>query len=463
MITANLLMTGCRYLGLLSLGCLLSSPVHAETTIVTERDVAGAGFHFKSIPLPDNNDAATGAEFSLVDGEMDRNGGGLDVLHDGRVPAGEDSPRENFFFRAGADGGRILVDLKQKVNISQINTFSWHAGARGPQVYTVYGANAGDAGLELKPKRGASPDKAGWRLLAKVDTRPGDSEFGGQYAVSIRDSAGKSVGEYQYLLFDISRTESGDAFGNSFFSEIDVVDLNGPALASHISAAAKKALVDFASEGAKFQFTVDVSLAADLQPWVEKELKPVIQTWYPKLVAMLPSDGYAAPAKVNFRFRTDMGVLPASAAGNQVNLNVNWFRKELKREALGSVVHEMVHIVQAYHRAKGGHRTPGWIVEGIPDYIRWFLYEPQSKGADITAGNLSNAKYDASYRITGNFLNWATQTYDRDLVRKLNAIARNGDYTEQFWKEQTGKSVQELSEEWKKAQAARIEQNSKGK
>jgi hypothetical protein len=27
-------------------------------------------------------------------------------------------------------------------------------------------------------------------------------------------------------------------------------------------------------------------------------------------------------------------------------------------------------------------RTPGWVVEGIPDYIRWFLYEPQSHGAD---------------------------------------------------------------------------------
>jgi hypothetical protein len=27
---------------------------------------------------------------------------------------------------------------------------------------------------------------------------------------------------------------------------------------------------------------------------------------------------------------------------------------------------------------------PGWLVEGIPDYIRWFQYEPQSHGADAS-------------------------------------------------------------------------------
>src|SRR4029450_5545687 len=59
-----------------------------------------------------------------------------------------------------------------------------------------------------------------------------------------------------------------------------------------------------------------------------------------------------------------------------------------------------------------------------PDYFRWFLYEPEAKGAEITERNLARAKYDASYRITGNFLNWVTQRHDREIVRKLNAAAR---------------------------------------
>ena len=101
-------------------------------------------------------------------------------------------------------------------------------------------------------------------------------------------------------------------------------------------------------------------------------------------------------------------------------------------------------------------RMPGWLVEGIPDYIRWFLYEPQTRGAEITARNLSRAKYDASYRVTGNFLNWVAGKYDKDIVRKLNAAGRAAKYSEHLWKEYTGKTAQELGDEWKKAHEDRL-------
>ena len=147
-----------------------------------------------------------------------------------------------------------------------------------------------------------------------------------------------------------------------------------------------------------------------------------------------------------------MGNIPASATGASVNLNVRWFRGERDREALGSVVHEMVHVVQNYWRPRRDRTfapTPGWLTEGIPDYIRWFLFEPQSKGAEITKGNLASAKYDGSYRVSGNFLDWVTRTYDKEIVRKLNAAAREGKYTEELWNELTGKTVKELGDEWK--------------
>jgi len=188
----------------------------------------------------------------------------------------------------------------------------------------------------------------------------------------------------------------------------------------------------------------------------------VVQEWYPKLVQMLPSDGFEAPTNITLRFRNDMRGTPASAGGGRINMNSDWFRRELKREARGSVVHEMVHVVQSYGRARRTNpdapRMPGWLVEGIPDYIRWFIYEPETKGAEITARNLSRAKYDASYRITGNFLNWVTQTYARDLVRKLNTAGREGKYSEQLWKDLTGKTVEELGELWKKAHETRLAQ-----
>ena len=102
-------------------------------------------------------------------------------------------------------------------------------------------------------------------------------------------------------------------------------------------------------------------------------------------------------------------------------------------------------------------RTPGWLVEGLADYVRWFLYEPQTRGAEITARNIARAKFDASYRVSANFLNWVIQTYDRNLVAKLNAAARQGEYSAQLWKEATGKTVEELGEEWLKANQARLQ------
>lgn len=433
---------------------------HAEVKVTAEHLANGTGFRFQSIPAPANNDAATKAQWTLVDGVRDPNGGDLAVLQDGRVPAEEDQPAANYFFRAGTDGGRLSVDLGSVISIKQVNTFSWHAGSRGPQVYKLYAADGTANGFRAAPKRDIDPETSGWTLLARVDTRPKDGEGGGQHAASIADSNGGALGKYRHLLFDIARTEDRDAFGNTFYSEVDVIDVNGPAPTNAAAGDDKPIVKNFETGDGKYHFAIDATAAPDLMEWADKELRPVVQAWYPKLVAMLPSDGFEAATNVTLRFRNDMGGTPASAGGGRVNLNSGWFRKELKREARGSVVHELVHVVQSYGRARrtnpNATRTPGWLVEGIPDYIRWFLYEPETKGAEITERNLSRAKYDASYRITGNFLNWVTQNHDKELVRKLNAAAREGKYSEQLWKDWTGKTVQELGEDWKKANEARL-------
>jgi hypothetical protein len=216
----------------------------------------------------------------------------------------------------------------------------------------------------------------------------------------------------------------------------------------------------FATEGGKYQFTLDATVAPDLMEWAQTELAPVVQEWYPKLVAMLPGDGFEAPTNITIRFRTDMGRTPASAGGGRINCNADWFKRNLKGEARGSVVHEMVHLVQSYGRARRNNpdakRTPGWLVEGVADYIRWFLYEPEVKGAEITERNFARAKHDASYRITGNFLNWVTEKYDKNLVPKLNAAAREGKYDEALWKEYTGSTLAQLGEAWRAGHEERL-------
>jgi hypothetical protein len=166
---------------------------------------------------------------------------------------------------------------------------------------------------------------------------------------------------------------------------------------------------------------------------------------------MLPSDGFTAPGHVTIRFRADMPRgIPAMTGGDRISCNIAWFRRNLHGEAAGAVVHEMVHVVQHYGgRREGAEQNPGWLVEGIADYIRWFKYEPQTHGADIH--DPSKAKYDGSYRVTANFLNWVTARYDKQIVEHLNAAMRKGEYSDELWKQYTGKTADELGAEWKES------------
>ena len=439
---------------------LFAMAAHAQITIVAEHnrnEDAAADFKFKAVPQPARNDAAAKATFSIVDGRSDPNGADVAALHDGRVPSDEDVPAANFFFRAGTDGGRLVADLGGAIDIACVNTYSWHTNTRGPQVYRLYVADGKAEGFNAQPKRGTDPQTCGWRLVGTVDTRPKTGEGGGQYGVSISGSGG-SLGTYRYLLFDISRTEAEDPFGNTFFSEIDVLDRAGPPPEAVQPPAAGEGVETVEIEGGKYRVTLDTSETPDLTEWARQKLGPLVREWYPKLVEMLPSRGYEAPRRFRIVFSKDMqGV--AATGGRNIRCGAAWFRRNLKGEAKGAVLHEIVHVVQQYGRARpraGATRPPGWLVEGISDYIRWFLYEPQTHGAEITRRSLSRARYDGNYRITANFLNWVSEKHGRNVVPKLNAAIREGRYNEELWKELTGRTVQELGDKWKADLATKL-------
>ena len=83
-------------------------------------------------------------------------------------------------------------------------------------------SDGSDPRLNLDPKRGVDPATAGWKLIALVSTLSDQGEEGGQYAASVVDASG-SLGKYRYLLFDCYVTELHDNWGNTFYSEIDVL------------------------------------------------------------------------------------------------------------------------------------------------------------------------------------------------------------------------------------------------
>jgi hypothetical protein len=195
----------------------------AKVTIDHNRgNSATAEFKFKRVPPPAKNDAAARAKLELVVGHADPNSGGLIALTDGLLPEEDDQPSANFFFQAGSDGGRFLMDLGSVIEITQVNSYSWHPDARAPQVYNLFASDGANPKFKLEPDANTDPAICGWKLIATVDTRPRQGESGGQYGVSITDSE-VSLGKFRYLLFDSIPSEDEDPWGNTFFSEIDVI------------------------------------------------------------------------------------------------------------------------------------------------------------------------------------------------------------------------------------------------
>lgn len=261
-----------------------------------------------------------------------------------------------------------------------------------------------------------------------------------------------SLGKFRYLLFDVSVTEREDNFGDTFYSEIDVIDADAPAV---IAATAPAKDFTIKTSDGKCTITINTAKAPALKEWAETKLASALVEWYPKIVAQLPSEGFTAPDHFKITLKPMDGV--AYTAGQEVVANSDWLKNELNGEAIGSLIHEAVHVVQHYGYSSG---KPGWLVEGIPDYIRWFQYEPQSHGADSVwlQKHLKNfpLKYTDSYRVSANFLDWVARKFDPTIVTQMNAALRDGTYEVGLWKKFTGKTADELGAEWKQEVAALI-------
>ncbi len=185
----------------------------------------------------------------------------------------------------------------------------------------------------------------------------------------------------------------------------------------------------------------DSTDAPELKEWLDGVAK-LCEKQYGMICDELKADGYTPPMRITMTLKKDeKGV--AYASGTRIVGGVGYFEKH--KDDVGAFVHETAHCVQQYK----GRNNPGWLVEGVADYVRFFKYEP-NKPKPLAP---ERAKYDGSYRTTAAFLEYVVATHDKEAVRKLNAAMRQGKYTPDLWKDITGKTVEDLGRDWQRSLA----------
>lgn len=112
--------------------------------------------------------------------------------------------------------------------------------------------------------------------------------------------------------------------------------------------------------------------------------------------------------------------------------------REAAFEVEGILTHEIAHFYQY------GQGAPGWLVEGIADWVRLSA----GYGNWMTS---PNGNYTDGYQVTASFLHWIAGTYGADFVVELNARIGESGYSDGFFVELTGKTVDQL---WTEYQAS---------
>ncbi len=179
---------------------------------------------------------------------------------------------------------------------------------------------------------------------------------------------------------------------------------------------------------------VDTRDAVDLAEFHEV-LPELLQAEYPKIVDIIGTDDSPLPESVRFSFRPGIDV-PAYA-GRGIVMSADWFSKNAND--LGCALHELTHIVQQYPGFEG---KPGWLVEGIADYVRHKI--GLDDGWTIPGAYRDGWSYTNGYGVTAAFLVFVEQEYDEDLVVTMNQSLKDKSYKPDLWKTRTEKTVDEL-------------------
>lgn len=382
-----------------------------EVQVEVQRgEKANPDFKFEKIPPPSTTDAGNVADMATVFSAFDRNSLPASALIDGNWARREDDPARCYF--AWGRKTLLIFDLGSSKDVHQFNSYSWHPNERAPQWYRLWGSTGLLRNFTHRPNLDQELRLQGWQLIAEVNTR--DQGPGGQVGVTISRSDGKLIGSYRYLLMEVERGSPSDDFGNTFYTEVDIID--GREYSPNPN-------LDLLMIEGGYTVLFDTTLAPELTGWVDEELKPTVDEWYPKILKLLDSKGYRPRRDLVISFTHGVG-RAAVTNDYRISCDIGFFTQHTSGEAEGVIVHELVHVAQQYSTPV----NPGWLANGVPEYIRWFLFEPDEVRPKVDFAK--DSPYENS-KAAGAFLAYLAKVHGEEMVRQLNAAIREGRYREE--------------------------------
>lgn len=155
---------------------------------------------------------------------------------------------------------------------------------------------------------------------------------------------------------------------------------------------------------------------------------------YPRLVADFNPE---APRRVTFIMDPTLDGI-AGVGGDVAVFGSTYFAEH--PADIDVVTHEIMHVVQAY----GEWGAPGWLTEGIADYVR-HVYGVDNAGGGWALPDFSpDQRMENGYRGAARFLLWLEGHGHAGIVKTLDARLRAGTYVEDDWRAATGRTLPEL-------------------
>lgn len=208
-------------------------------------------------------------------------------------------------------------------------------------------------------------------------------------------------------------------------------------------------IVGFGASGQEPVRKVDFSQTPEVKELAE-HARQIGNQMYPKVVALLGDGTTKLPKQFDIVFRKNLSrpeelEYPEGEVrtpmGTTIYLDAELIAAEPER-LNRLLVHEMAHVAQRYSRS-----VPGYWWEGMAEYA---CFKLGMDGTNCPVCGYGSWHYRSGYACAAAFLVYVEKMYGSNAVRQLNSDFRRHSYSDEFFAEVTGRSLNQLWADFQK-------------